>query len=188
MVVRMLRRIASIAIVTAAMAGSAGVARGAGEYPLALTADVSAKTDTVTISAVVTIKVDRLIEENRRKRLTDALKFGGYPKFVTTLREIPAIGSIQLGKRIVEIHYAQEEQTEGGRRLVLVADRPLFFLGDAAKTRAGYELTLVELRFDAQGGVTGQMAGAARVKPAGEGNITLDNFAEILVQLNVHKP
>ena len=75
----------------------------------------------------------------------DAIKFGGYPKFLSALRSLPPIGTIAFEGRTVEIRYAREEPREKGSRLVLVADRPLFFLGDPAKARAGYELTMVEI-------------------------------------------
>jgi hypothetical protein len=162
-----------------------GPLRAAGEYPLTLVADVQVKKDETTITSAVTIRVDRLMEESRRTRVTDALRYGGYPNFLNTLRPLPPVGAIELARRKVEIRYAHEQEDEAGRRLVLVADRPLFFLGDPEKPRAGYELTLVELRFDAQGGTTGRIVGAARVKPAGGGGVVLDDYAEAPVELKV---
>lgn len=154
-----------------------------GTYPLALTLDAHATTGVTTVNSVVTIHVDRLMEENRFKRVSDALKQGGYGNFMNALRPLPPVGKIELAKRSVDVRYAREQPDGSGRRLVLAADRPLFFLGDAEKSRAGYELTLVELRFDADGNVTGRMAGAARVKPGPDGGVVLDDFAEAPVQL-----
>ena len=108
--------------------------------------------------------------------------------FVPALRKLPPVGAIELAGRTVEIRYAHEQEEGSGRRLVVVADRPLFFLGgDPAKSRAGYELTIAELRFDADGAVTGTMAGAARVKPS-QGGIVLDDYADVLVQLTARVP
>jgi len=161
-----------------------GPARAAGDYPLNLTFEANAEIGPTTVASSVTVRVDRLMEENRRKRVTDALKYSGYGNFLTALRALPPIGAIGLDARTVEIRYAIERQEATGRRLVLVADRPLFFLRDErVKTRAGYELTIVELRFDAQGGVTGTMAGAARVKPS-PGGVVLDDYAEAPVRLS----
>jgi hypothetical protein len=160
-----------------------GSARAAGDYPLTLMVDAKASTETSTVTSVVTIRVDRLMDESRRKKVSDALKFGGYGDFVPALRALPAIGTIQVEKRSVEIRYAHEQTQDSGRRLVLVADRPLFFLGaNAAKSRAGYELTLVELRFDAKGGATGTLAGAARVKTSPDGPV-VDDWAEAPVTI-----
>ena len=162
----------------------AGAIESAVTYPLTLPLDARATTGTTTIASSVTIRVDRLMEENRRIRVSDALKYNGYSGFLNALRALPAVGTIEVSARTVDVKYAREQSDGSGRRLVLVADRPLFFLGGpAAKKREGYELTLVDLRFDAQGAVTGTMAGAARVKPAPDGGVVLDDFAEAPVQL-----
>jgi hypothetical protein len=85
------------------------------------------------------------------------------------------------------VRYAHEEAQPTGRRVVLVADRPLFFLGgEPAKARAGYELTIVELLITDTGEVTGTMAGAARVKPARDGAPVLDDYSEAPVRLEGH--
>jgi hypothetical protein len=159
----------------------------AGTYPLMLTLDANATAGAAAVSSTVTIRIDRLMEENRRTRVTDALSYGGYPNFLTALRSIPAVGAIGLQKRSVDIRYAREQQEGTGRRVVLIADHPLFFLSaDPGKARAGYELTVVELRFDDRGGVTGTMAGAARVKPSADGPV-LDDYAEAPVRLTMHQ-
>ena len=164
-------------------AGPAGPLRAAEQYPLALTLKAFADT-AADVTASVTIRVDRPMEASRRKRVTDALMHGGYGNFLPMLRTLPPIGTVTLNARSVEIRYSREEQDATGRRLVLVADRPLFFLGgDPSKARAGYELTLIDLRFDAHGGVTGTMAGAARVKPSPDGVVVLDVWAETPVHL-----
>jgi hypothetical protein len=122
------------------------------------------------------------MEATGRRRVTDALRYSGYATFLNALRTLTPVGVIALDKRSVEVRYAPEEEIEGGRRLLVVADRPLFFLGDPDKSRTGYELTIVDLRFDAQGGITGTMTGAPRVKPSPNG-IQLDDYAEALVTL-----
>jgi hypothetical protein len=173
--------------VAATIVCAAGPARAGGQYPVTLSVAAETKAGSSTkVSSMLTIRVDRLMDETRRTRVTDALKFGGYPGFLNTLRTFPPVGEIGLEGRKVEVRYSHEEKTGSGRRLVLVADRPLFFFGgDPAKSKAGYELTLVELTFDAAGGATGTMAGAARVKPAPDGGIVLDVYAEAPVQLTV---
>ena len=158
----------------------------AGQYPLTLTLDAQAKKGVSTIASQVTIHVDRLMEESRRVRVTDALEHGGYANFVNVLRTIPTVGTVAIPSRSVDLRYAREQEDGKGRRLILVADQPLFFLPGSAKDRTGYVLTIVELRFDAQGGVTGRMAGAARVKPTSEGGVTLDDYAEVPIQLTGH--
>jgi hypothetical protein len=159
-----------------------------GAYPMTQLFDARAEANGTTVSSVVTIHVDRLMEENRWKRVTDALKFGGYSSFYNTLRPLPAIGKIELKARSVDIKYAREDKNPDGSRLVLASDKPLFFLGETSKSRAGYELTIVELRTDSKGVVTGEMTGAARVKPSPEGGVVLDDFADVRVTLTARKP
>jgi hypothetical protein len=178
---RALRRVVAVAGLLACWVV---VTRAAVEYPLTMVADAQVKTEVAMVNASITIRVDRPMEPSRWTRVTDALKFNGYPGFLNTLRTLPSIGTIELGTRKVLLRYSHEQPAGAGSRLVLVADRPLFFLGEADKSRAGYELTIVEVTFDAQGRASGRMTGAARVKPAGDGGVVLDDFAEAPVQLS----
>ena len=176
-------RLSALAFLTTiVVCGGAGLAM---EYPLTLTLDARAKNETATVTSKLSIRIERLLADAPYKRVSDALRYGGYPNFLNTLRPLPVIGTITLGARKVDLRYARESQEQGKTRLVLVADRPLFFLGnEPAKPRAGYELTIVELFFDDKGAGTGRMAGAARVKPNPEGGVVLDDFADVEVQLS----
>ena len=155
-------------------------------YPLTLVVSAQAKNATATVTSTLNIRVERMMTETNRTKVTDALKYGGYGNFLPALRTLPAIGTIALDTREVQVRYVREQPDGKGYRLILVADRPLFFLGaDAAKARAGYELTMVDLRIDEHGAGTGTMAGAARVKPAPDGSVILDNYAEAPVELTI---
>jgi hypothetical protein len=160
------------------------VARGAVEYPLNVTLEAVAKSATASVTSSVSVAVDRVMEELPRTRAADGLKYNGYQGFMNVLRTLPPLGAIALSGRKVDIRYAHDQPHEKGRRLVLVSDQPLFFLtGDPGKRRTGYELTIVELVVDEQGGIVGTMAGAARVKPGADGVPVLDDFAEAPVRL-----
>jgi len=178
-------RASALVFVTAAWLAAATAAAGAaGDYPLVRELDARVKLGDTSIVSKITVSVDRLMEPNRWTRVTNALKHGGYSNFVTALRALPPVGWVKLNARRVEVRYAHEEQRPGGRRLVVVADKPLFVLGDAAKSRPGFELTVIELNIDANGAITGSMAGAARVKPSLEGDVILEDSAEALVTLS----
>jgi hypothetical protein len=155
------------------------------DYPVTFAAAAQVTKGATTVTTTFNIHVDRIMNETLRTRVTDALKFGGYPKFLPALRLLPVIGTIALEARSVDVRYAREEPHEKGTRLVLIADRPLFYLGETAKPRAGYELTMVELILDAKGMGTGTMTGAARVKPTPDGGIVVDVFEVAPVQLTV---
>ena len=178
-------RISGLVFVTAGWLAAATAASGAaGDYPLTREFEARVKLGDTSITSKITVGVDRLMEESRWKRVTDALKHGGYPNFVNALRMLPPVGWVEVNKRRVELRYAREEQRPAGRRLVVVADKPLFFLGDPTKLKPGFELTVVELIIDAKGAITGSMAGAARVKPSLEGEPILEDYAEALVTLS----
>ena len=170
------------AVIAFAVLGQVGGLQAAGEFPISVTLDAQASNGTTSVTSKLTVRVDRLMEESRWKRVSDALKFDGYPAFFNVLRTLPAIGSVALQERSVPIRYAREQMDGTSRRLILVADRPLFFLGDQPKGRAGYELTIVDLRVDGQGNVSGTMMGAARVKPSPDG-VVVDDYATAPVQL-----
>ncbi len=180
-----MRRVVIGCVLLVGIAASGSI-RAAGQYPLTLVVSAQAKNATSTITSTLNIRVERLMSEPMRTRVTDALLHGGYGNFLPALRAMPAIGTIGLDKREVQVRYAREQPDGKGYRLTLVADRPLFFLGaDAAKARAGYELTIVDLRIDERGAGTGTMTGAARVKPGPDGSVILDDFAEAPVELTV---
>jgi hypothetical protein len=162
----------------------------AAEYPLTLTAEAVARSGRTTLTSTITIQVDAPSTSFNRTRVTDGLKYGGYAGALKALRGAPSVGSIDADSGKVTIRYAVDEKTEKGRRLVLVADRPLFFfaMGPESKSRAGYELTVVELLLDEAGVGTGTIAGAARVKPSPETGVVLDDYASVLVQLKVGPP
>ena len=178
-------RLLIAATVAAALGG--GLYAAPVVYPLALRLDAQVKVGGATVNSAVDIKVDEAMPAFRRTRALDGFKHGGYPGFLSALRAMPALGSVTTqNNRKVELRYVHEEQTERGRRLLLVADRPLFFLNqNQEKPRAGYELTMVELFFDDAGGVTGTMTGAARVRPTPDwsGGVILDEYEQGQVQL-----
>ena len=159
----------------------------AADYPLTLTASAQVVNGPTTVTSMLTVRVDRLMAEMNRTTVTDALKFGGYGNFLPALRKLPVVGTVEFNGRKVELRYAREQKTDKGRRLTLVADTPLFFLGEATKARAGYELTVVDVTLDDKSAGTGTMAGAARVKPTPDGGVILDDFAAELVQLTVKR-
>jgi hypothetical protein len=177
--VRVRAAAALIACVSAASIAAAG-------FPLTLKARARVSSGDTTITSVVTIQLDQLMTTVQRTRVLDGLKYGGYPGFVKALRSAPTLGTISLPHARVDVRYAWETEVDDRRRLILVADKPLFFLPtDASKSRAGYELTIVDLLLDDGDGGSGSMAGAARVKPAPGVGVVLDDFATTRVELTV---
>jgi hypothetical protein len=184
----MAMRRTAVAAALAAVVVAVGAAAPVADYPRDLLAQARTSGSETKVTSTVKIHLDRLMEPARRTRVLDGLKYNGYQGFMDALRPLPVIGSIATPNRQVSVRYAWESVVAERRRLVVVADKPLFFLpGDAAKARTGYELTFVELLFDDHGAAVGTMAGAARVRPSPDGFI-LDDFAVAPVELTVAAP
>jgi hypothetical protein len=85
------------------------------------------------------------------------------------------------GGQLYAIRYAREKVEAGARTIVLVTDRPVFFVGSGradAKPRAGFEVAVLQIQLDGSGRGRGTMAAAARVRPDGDGGVLLDDYAE----------
>ena len=120
--------------------------------------------------------------------MSDALAQGGYSGFLQALRASPAIGTVDLGDGTkFTIRWARENVTEKGRDISVVTDKPLYFVGGGrpdAKSRAGYEIAVVQMSVDNSGiGTAGTLAAAAKVKPDGKGGVVLDDYAEQPIKL-----
>ena len=133
------------------------------------------------------MRVTRYTPDFDRKTVEEALRLGGYPRFLTALRGAPEVGQVVLGGgQPFAIRYARETTEASGRRIVLVTDEPVFFAGAGragAKPREGYEVAVLRLEVDATGAGRGTMAAAARVRPDGAGGVLLDDYAEEPLEL-----
>jgi len=181
-----MRRPMALVVAAATAVCLGGTVQGDERYPRTIVADAKVDSNGTTITSKVTIKIDRLMEPSRHTRVVDGLKYNGYQGFMNALRPLPVIASIATPNKQVDARYAWETKVDNRMRLIVVADTPLFFLpSDSAK--AGYDLTVVELILDDRGAGTGTIAGAARVKPAGDG-VVLQDYATAPVKLTIASP
>jgi hypothetical protein len=160
--------------------------RGAGA-PESFTANlqVAGKT-TGAAAATVQINIQRYTPDFDRGAVEKALKSGGYAAFLTALRKAPEVGNVAVNDKKWAIRWAREQKTDKGRRIVVVTDQPIYFVGGGsvdAKPRAGYEVAVIEMQVSDVGLGSGTMAAAARVKPDGEGGVTIDDYADKPIQL-----
>lgn len=175
-----------LAVLPASGQTAAGKSAATG-YPRTLPLTAKVKSGDTEITSIVRVQVDRLMEESRRTRVLDGFKYNGYSGFLNVLRTLPPVGKIEVQKRSVDIRYAAEQADGNDKRLTLVADKPLVFLNtERQRETTGYELTVIELRFDAAGNAKGTMAGAARVKPSPDG-VVLYDYNEAPIQLELSK-
>jgi hypothetical protein len=163
----------------AAAPGGAQSAKSAAPETFSATAKITGRAG--AIAAEMQIHIQRYTPDFDRNEVESALKTGGYPKFLTAVRKAPDVGFVGLGDQQVTIRYARERATPKGRTVVVVTEKPIAFVGGASvnpKSRAGFEVGVIELTVDNAGAGSGTMAAAARVKPGGETGVQIDDYAE----------
>jgi hypothetical protein len=174
------------ALATLLMAGLPLTMQGQ-SYPMTLLAKAELAQANSAITATFTIHLEGLMPDLTYKIVADALKFGGYPNFLPALRKLPPIGYVELGKTRTEIKYARVRPADS--HLIIGTDRPIFFVGGGApaeaKRRAGYEVGIIDLEFDAKGNGHGLMAAAARIKPGPDGGVMIDDYLDTPIKVSV---
>jgi len=139
------------------------------------------------IAASMTFQIDAYTPEGERERLLKVLSSGGSAAFVSALKKSPVAGYVEAGKRKVPIRFARMVSTPAdGRRIVLVTDAPLYFIGGGAldaKPTAGFDVAVIQFEVDTVGLGSGTMAAAAKVKPGGPAGVELDDYAKAPIKL-----
>jgi hypothetical protein len=157
-----------------------GAARKLGP-PEAFTANAQVAGATGAMAAVITMKVDRYSPEADRDAVAAALKQGGYPAFLEALRKAPAVGTLTMAGKTVDIRWARQTPMANGRTITLVTDKPVYFVGGGdvdAKSRAGFDVAVLQFKMDDAGiGFDGTMAAAASVKAGGPTGVEIADYA-----------
>jgi hypothetical protein len=142
-----------------------------------------------TITAPVTITVKRIMSEFEANKYANAYRRGGDAALRAALVDIPTTGTVQLGRgKPTPTRITFERKTEKGRRLTIIADRPLLFLGASlpdAKPKTGYNFAVIDLEFDAKGAATGTIATAAWIKLDPQGAFAVQDYSGELITLTV---
>jgi hypothetical protein len=139
------------------------------------------------VAAALTFRVEAYTPDADRERLLAALASGGSAAFVEALKKEKAVGYVEAGDRKVTIRYARMQAAANDkRRVVLVTDAPVYFVGGGAldaKPTAGFDVAVVEFEVDIVGLGSGTMAMAAKVKPGGPAGVQIDDYAQQPVKL-----
>jgi hypothetical protein len=109
----------------------------------------------------VLITVDRWSTPAERERLLKVLVDKGPEKLLDAVQDNQKVGFIRLPTTLAwDLRYAfQTPLPEGGRRVVLVTDRPIGFQEARNQPRSiDYPFTLIEIRFDKEGVGVGKMS------------------------------
>ena len=155
--------------------------------PEVFTGTAQAKNAKGAVSGTLELRLRRVTPAFDKKAVETALKEGGYPRFLTAIRNAPEVGQLILGRGApIAIRYARETLDAKGRSVIVVTDKPAYFIGGGraeSAPRTGFEVAVIEIRIDGKGAGSGSMAGAARVRPDGDGGVVLDDYAEDLITL-----
>jgi len=177
-----------LALVTlAAPSPSAQSQRRKDPLPESFTANAQFTGPGGAAATTLKIRVERYTPDAEREAVLQALKQGGYPGFVEAVRKAPAVGSVAVGGHTFDIRWARESPIKNGRSIVVVTDKPMFFVGagsPSAKPREGYEVGVISFQIDDSGmGYGGKMAAAAKVKGGEGGGVEISEYADKLLEL-----
>jgi len=135
-----------------------------------------------TATTTVQIVLNRYTSDADREAVQKGLKHGGYPGFLTALRNNYKAGTVAHGDRTWTIRWASAKTTPQGKAIVLIADQPIHFLGNGStaepKPRAGYEVAVIQMELDGTGAGKGTLAAAAKVKAGGDQGVIVDDYGE----------
>jgi hypothetical protein len=138
-------------------------------------------------TAPVTIEITRMMSQPEAEAMTNAFVKGGVAGLRKALATTAATGSIKIGSGTpTPTRLTLERQTERGRMLTIVTDRPLLFLGAGlpdAKPKEGYDFGIVDVIVDPAGSGTGTMSTAAKVTVR-QGVFVVDDYSGELVRLD----
>jgi hypothetical protein len=138
-----------------------------------------------TASTTVRIELQRYTPDRDREPVEKGLKLGGYPAFLAALRKARKVGTVATADKTWTIRWASAKPTPGGRKIVLITDQPMYFLGGGAtdaKPRAGYEIGVIQMEIDEAGNGTGSVAAAAKVK-AGDDGVVVDDYGDQRIEI-----
>jgi hypothetical protein len=149
------------------------------------TADVGARG-----TSRLEIVVNRYTSDAARDTLMAVFKEKGPEELLKALQHEPVVGRISSpGSLAYDLRYARQiPEAEGGRRVVLVTDRPIGFWEARNSGRTlDYPFTLIELRLDKDGKGEGKISVATKLT-LNDNVLVIENYAAQPVMLTeVHK-
>jgi hypothetical protein len=130
--------------------------------------------------------IERWSTDSERDRLMEIFKAKGPDGLLDALRDLPRVGYLRTPDSLgYDLRYARQMPGEdGGRRIVLITDRPIGFWEARNRPRTiEYPFTLVELRLNADGRGEGKLSIATKITLNGD-VLVLENYANQPVMLN----
>jgi hypothetical protein len=139
-------------------------------------------------SGMVDIIIDRWSSDAERERLLQTFKEQGPQKLLDALQDTKRVGAIRPAQGLGwDLRFAMQEPGEdGGRRIVIVTDRPIGYAEAVRRPRTmDYPFTVIELRLNADGEGEGRASIATRLTWHERTNtIEIENYDTQPVLLN----
>jgi hypothetical protein len=190
------KTIAGCAVAVAAIAAQPAISQTNGDK-LEITAWAVNMSNIATgANATVEFTIDRWSTPEDRERLITTMQEQGQDALLRVLQDMPSIGRMRfpalqgrdpLNARLGwDLRYAATEPLpEGGRKIVLLTDRPIGFREAVNRPRTiDYPFTLIEMRVDRDGEGQGKMSVAAKITfDRGKKVIELENYTSEPVRL-----
>jgi hypothetical protein len=124
-------------------------------------------------AGVVDIVVDRWSPESDRAALLQVFADTGQDDLLKELLKRPRLGYIRLPNTLGhDLHYtAQQALPDGGRRVVIVTDRPIGFAEARNSSRSmDYPFTMIEIHFNEAGVGVGKMSTGTKIQKSKDGS------------------
>ena len=175
--------VAAVVVVTAV--GMAGQTQGDPEEFTSFAINMGAYTGTGGTAQLI-MTVNRWATQAERDEFFITLKEKGAEALLQQLRRAKRVGSLRTAQTVGwDIRLALEEPgKDGGRRVMLLTDRPIGF--SEATNRPitiDYPFTVIDMQIPPKGFGQGTLAIAAKIIPAGK-TVIIENFDTQPVQLN----
>lgn len=182
---RLQRAVFPAALVLLMGAGMAGQTHGDPEEFSAFAINMGAYTGTGG-TAQLLMTVNHWGTQAERDAFFTTLKEKGADALLEQLRRAKRVGSLRTPQTIgYDIRLALEEPgKDGGRRVLLLTDRPVGFSEATNRPRTiEYPFTVIDMQLPPKGYGQGTMSIAAKIIPAGK-TVLIENYDTQPVQLN----
>ena len=185
MIRRFERAVSLAACVLLATADMAGQTQGDPEEFSAFAINMGALTGTGG-TAQLLMTVNRWGTQAEREAFFTILKEKGAEALLERLRHAKRVGSLRTPSTVgYDIRLALEEPgKDGGRRVLLLTDRPIGFSEATNRpVSIDYPFTVIDMQLPPKGFGQGTLAIAAKIIPAGK-TVIIENYDTQPVQLN----
>jgi len=185
---RSIRRLICIATLLAMGSGAAAWAQTQGDREefTAFAVNMGALTGGGGATAQLIMTINRWNTAAERDELFSVLKLKGQEAMLDRLRRAKSVGTLRTPNSIgYDLRLALEEPgKDGGRRVLVVTDRPVGFNEATARpVSIEYPFTVIDMQLPAEGFGKGTMSIAAKIIPAGR-TVLVENYDTQPVQLN----